>query len=48
MKLFFDTYDVLMKVMENQYLVNSQCFKNDGESETVTSFLQPPYQNCLK
>ena len=37
----FDTYDVSMKGMKNQYLFNLQCFKHDGESENVTSLLQP-------
>ena len=39
---YFDTYDESMKGLENQYLFNLQCFKLDGESENVTSLLQPP------
>ena len=27
----FDSYDLWMKGMENQYLFNLQCFKHDGE-----------------
>ena len=43
----FDTYDVSMKGMENQYLFNLQCFEHDGESENVTSLLQPPIRIAL-
>ena len=39
---YFDTYDESMKGLENQYLFNLQCFDLDGESENLTSLLQPP------
>ena len=38
----FDTYDVSVKGMENQYLFNLQCFKHDCESKNVTTPLQQP------
>ena len=36
-----------MKGMENQYLFNLQCFKHNGESDNVTSLLQPPIRLAL-
>ena len=43
----FYIYDVSMKGMENQYLFNLQCFKHDGESQNVTSLLEPPIRIAL-
>ena len=44
----FYIYDVSMKGMENQYLFNLQCFKHDGESQNVTSLLEPPIRIAYK
>ena len=47
-KATFATYDVSIKGTENQYLINLQCFKHDGESENVTSLLRSPIRIALK
>ena len=44
MKLFLT---LSVKGTENQYLFNIQCFKHGGESENVTSLLQPPIRIAL-
>ena len=43
----FDTYDVSIKGMLNQYLFKLQCFKHNDESENVTHLLQPPIRIAL-
>ena len=44
----FDTYDVSVKGMENEYLFNLQCFKHEGESEDKCKSPATTYQNCFK